>query len=1114
MAWYYGVNNSELYGSNFSTVLADAPPPLDDTFDEDDNEIVFKNDFNKSKKQIRETETSSEVMMGPNTQVLNEKSKLEVNIMNGGTSQHIGDKGQGSGKLEAEDDFGDFAGFADFGAAFGDGDEQQSWFKNEGSSEKWFRAKNAEGSKDKEPDSDHEYADFAAFQENDSCSNNQGYASNDPRKADSNSVSTNNLVKNTTSNNGCYGPDDGDGDDDDDDDFGNFTSVKDMVSSDVLNASAEESKGTRNMPNNEISSGELSKVVGCENNHVNVQRSQGNASRCNGDLTDMTSVDNLAEQKENENLKESCNSDSKEGCQGVRELASGVDNDLKTQKSASCVSSTDESVELPVKNQECQSTSNMSTAITDDLYMDQSGERSLTDAEKAQAAIIQKRDEENVILSSCNDKEKSVIEGRNKSNSIDCSFDDNQLEEGSVSCIKLEGSVDNEMNNSSRMKPSYCVDTDHVSGEGQHNGDDDEDDFGDFGSFEENCDLEKYQSGSDSISSSFQQSTLVKKNEGNEGDNHLGRFRSQSNEWQGDNFGNFSIADKPSNGDGKFQDFDSFNSNGLDSQNDDNSFAKGPHEDNNIRNFGESNTNDSDDESQQNDNNNDFGDFGSYEKKNTSQDCLKIEDNTDDFGVFDSSDKGCNKLEVNNGYVGAINSNAAQSEPRDNAKESQNNTDDYGEFGSFESKFHNAAKTEGSDDDFGDFGSFESNAQKSREEPPLQGFGDFDAFKAQGTELTENKEDENNDFGDFGAFESKETSVELSVEDVSFPRTQNKENELEGSKSTWKIENKQGPADQTGNNLCDPRATKGLLKDGCKVISSQREEVSVKEQKSGTVSQFQPGHGIAIKVVDDPISACFRSERNAIPVRFQSDVLSSKLDKGLRSNVGLWRHLERTGKEGRILFNWSNSFSQHKKFLSLKICPDRPPPLQAGSMLLPEPTSKFPHFSSGQGFLEPIKAAKHEKQTQNKVLSQDSCHAEVPLPDLSFILDNGLKSTSSKSDAKDNVSDTSSLDLDFFAPSTTQLSDGKSDSRALYEDDLLGLNILSPSAEMQTRDISKPQKATSINTKKVWQHGGVTIPLSQGSKAELSVAAKSVLEQFEDLTFMTSSVLMFPLKSD
>lgn len=36
---------------------------------------------------------------------------------------------------------------------------------------------------------------------------------------------------------------------------------------------------------------------------------------------------------------------------------------------------------------------------------------------------------------------------------------------------------------------------------------------------------------------------------------------------------------------------------------------------------------------------------------------MKIEDNIDDFGVFDLSDKGCNKFEVNNGYVGVINLN-------------------------------------------------------------------------------------------------------------------------------------------------------------------------------------------------------------------------------------------------------------------------------------------------------------------------------------------------------------------------------------------------------------------------------------------------------------------------
>ena len=38
--------------------------------------------------------------------------------------------------------------------------------------------------------------------------------------------------------------------------------------------------------------------------------------------------------------------------------------------------------------------------------------------------------------------------------------------------------------------------------------------------------------------------------------------------------------------------------------------------------------------------------------------------------------------------------------------------------------------------------------------------------------------------------------------------------------------------------------------------------------------------------------------------------------------------MESSEKEGKILFSWSNSFSQHKKFLSLSICPERPPPIQ------------------------------------------------------------------------------------------------------------------------------------------------------------------------------------------
>lgn len=87
-----------------------------------------------------------------------------------------------------------------------------------------------------------------------------------------------------------------------------------------------------------------------------------------------------------------------------------------------------------------------------------------------------------------------------------------------------------------------------------------------------------------------------------------------------------------------------------------------------------------------------------------------------------------------------------------------------------------------------------------------------------------------------------------------------------------------------------------------------------------------------------------------------------------------------------------------------------------------------------------------------------------------------------------------------------------SESRGLYEEDLLGLNIFSSSLEPQKLGSPKPQKPS--DTKKVWQHGGVTIPLSsQESRAQLSPAAKSILDELEDLRFMSSSVLMFPLKS-
>lgn len=59
-----------------------------------------------------------------------------------------------------------------------------------------------------------------------------------------------------------------------------------------------------------------------------------------------------------------------------------------------------------------------------------------------------------------------------------------------------------------------------------------------------------------------------------------------------------------------------------------------------------------------------------------------------------------------------------------------------------------------------------------------------------------------------------------------------------------------------------------------------------------------------------------------------SSIIKVLIMSSLFSNMGLWQQLERSDKEGRIVFHWSNSFSKHKKLLSLTIRPDRPPPLQ------------------------------------------------------------------------------------------------------------------------------------------------------------------------------------------
>lgn len=942
MAWYYGVNNSQLYGSNFSTVLADAPPPLDDTFDEDDNEIVFRNDVNKSKKQIKEKENvSADVKKRHTNDDFSERSKVGSNVANGGNAFHFEKEDQGSGDLEKEDDFGDFASFADFGSAFGrdeiSGEESHGWFGDEESSGKSFDAENTTGSQDEQPDSaGDEYDDFAAFQQNESNTKSRGNFPNGAKQEDNGWVENNKIISNDEKN---------------DDNFGDFTSqsVNATQSSDVWNASADGSKGTRQLHSCELDSGELSNVASSKTGNADAG-SEENAAQCNGNSIHNISGDHRGENKGHGSLRKSRDDVSKADRRYVSELALEQDNNFKTEDGSSEVSLPDEFERLPVKDQDSRPLSKMSAETTDD-------QSSATFSIHAKEAQISNK-QENVIekdRSDCNACDSSKDPQGLPENTFEkfANFHDKQVIEGSVDCSKLEGYVDDKINNPARMT-STCIDkatcgpfqrVDFLV-EAKHNGDaDDDDDFGDFGAFQENSVLEKDQSRHDSVPKGFQQSTLGKENKNAKDDDSFQGFlpknRELDDEREGDDFANFTTFNsdgKPSfsnvqSDDNDFGDFGTFNSKDIDSQQDRNKCAKDFHAGDNDNGFGdfssfESNARDPETTESKNDFEDfrelntkdspgkfelnataslskeitdDFGDFASIEIKNDCKDSLKSEDGADDFGEFgsfESKEESSNKGEASIGDISVFSTNAKESQGNHDDDDfgslksedvsidspRPNNTDD---FGDFESKSQVVGTEDGNDDNFGDFGSLESNTRPSQEEFPSDNFG---SFKGQDSCVIKNGDDGD---ADFGTFESEEKSVDSSVKESNISKAQNKKEdffedfrtskspEFGGSKSSSKFGNLNVSSHQTGGL----NERKKQQNDGSKMASFQERKPYVKVQRTQTALHFQPGSGVLIKQAEGPISVCFRSEQRVRQGSFQSDALLSKLDKGFHRLV-------------------------------------------------------------------------------------------------------------------------------------------------------------------------------------------------------------------------------------
>ena len=923
MAWYYGVNNSDLYGSNFSTVLADAPPPLDDTFDEDDNEIVFRNDVNKSKKYGEKPVASPVKKTQSSEEKFTEKSKLGGSVQKG-KNEHDTEEG------DEESDFGDFASFADFGSAFGQGNgsgESQDWFTSHDNSEKSLQswdAKSSQQGPSNNVENGVDDSDFAAFQANeDSVNIQESLPNGSSHQGNSDSDWVNKSALTNSNINGSY-------DLESDDDFGDFATTENATTNPGVTAVKDVD---------------------------------------NGETADKKSVAHHGDSTVDVNTKALFHDDSKKDCDILKESLSEQNNEFKTEKdTAPDVSSErflgfvgsnrgdQESRQLDSLSAEATSSKIPTTGLADS----EEGVH-INSVSSKSTRIKQSTNGEQLTGKKCNtvdsqnyttlekDAAKLSPEPSELCNGDDfgefADFNDMPLQQSSghnglvqkdISPVAPEGENDEVVKGDSSFVGTASKRNKYYSD------DDDDDDFGDFGSFEKKHG-KKDETSSDSIpvdakltESKVNNDPFVAKAssiQDKDIDNDFGDFgafevnHSEKEERTGsvdsepkpmsnqekdkDDFGGFGAFDsfssdtredkdqnnsigscsasdleeKPLQIEGQnSDDFDSFRSSAMNSQKGcDGSSA-------NTETFGsfESNIKDS---HKDNERSKDFGDFGTFES--SVENSLNNGQCNDDFGGFDgneSNTKSVQERDKNTDNFGDFGSFEANSKDC----ESQNkNTDDFnGDFGSFETNAKDSERHNENGDDFGDFGSFESN-MKDFGQDAQSGFGDFGAFKSQDSIKKDGGDD---DFGDFGGFETAEERVS--------------EQKFEGFKaSSTKGELKQniqtnefGAFDSKSKNLCTAKQTDDDFGDfshgkenksgGFASFSSPNSNLtgslgastdkntSIKQQKTEILQHFSPSINFMIKQARDSISVCFTSE---LKNKFNSQctILSSRIGKSL-----------------------------------------------------------------------------------------------------------------------------------------------------------------------------------------------------------------------------------------
>nr|XP_002131207.1 aftiphilin isoform X1 [Ciona intestinalis]XP_026692092.1 aftiphilin isoform X1 [Ciona intestinalis]XP_026692093.1 aftiphilin isoform X1 [Ciona intestinalis] len=429
----------------------------------------------------------------------------------------------------------------------------------------------------------------------------------------------------------------------------------------------------------------------------------------------------------------------------------------------------------------------------------------------------------------------------------------------------------------------------------------------------------------------------------------------------------------------------------------------------------------------------------------------KTESDNDDFNDFANFESFPTGSEA---PVAANNSFNAFDENTTNAPEFVNESNDFAAFASPTNQDFsetNEIENPTDNDDFGDFGSAENQYFKAE-------------FENSGTE--DRSTDDGNDFGDFGSFEENTFPAAVTLKEISV-------------------------------------SLKESLDLVFKEVSNLKLWFPVQEKSTGnTEEDTDTGNTAVIKQVHDHI------EDDILDIYVQDSPVTN--NNSVNKPSALWDLLEDVDNAIALKFQWNGSDHNRRLIESLGI--------KTQNILFSGTAKPYyvPTYASGLGLLEPSKELKPvsaaEKITAisptdkvapvdgdavwetetggSKHVVTDACHTGV-----------GGVATSS-------VLDSCSLDLDFFdKPSPNASSHKNKSDQDKIDPELLQL-------AMKVTPDTNPKKPDPLS--KILASLGVASSrktMNAEEDEDISEEGRKVLQKLPDLSFMRSTVLMFPLQS-